>query len=232
MLGTRRYPRAYAAWHLQFKFQLNLPFVHSLLMLHVPPDDGLIQSHRQREKPWRPPHRSPVRPLQLGIPEPQLPTHIRFHLTHNTRDRIFLRYHQHHVDMVNLHTPLLCLHIGMILLNLWSLFLHNELDGPPQIAPSIFWDPHHMLVMLIGPIGTEANLHALVSSKTPHVARSPPPPAGSAFTHGLTPVVLRAGFDSSTCRKKQPRPLIYKLACTDFPNCRIRVQSTEMNGFS
>lgn len=59
----------------------------------------------------------PVRPLQFGIPEPQLPTQIRFHLAHNTRNRIFRRYHQHHLDMVNLHTLLLYLHIGMILLD-------------------------------------------------------------------------------------------------------------------
>jgi hypothetical protein len=96
---SSRYPRAYAAWHLKFKFELNLPFVHSFLMLHVPPDDGLIQPHSRREEPRRPQHRSPVHPLQFGIPEPQLPTQIRFHLAHNTRDRIFRRYHQHHVDM-------------------------------------------------------------------------------------------------------------------------------------
>jgi len=138
-----RYPRAYAAWHLKFKFELNLPFVHSFLMLPVPPDDGLIQSHSRREKPWRPQHRAPVRPLQLEIPEPQLPTQIRFHPTHNTGDPIFRRYHQHHEDRVNLHTQLLSLHIGMILVDLWSLLLHKELDGP---APSILGVPHYMLV--------------------------------------------------------------------------------------
>ena len=50
----RRYPRAHAAWHLKFKFELNLPFVHPFLMLHVPPDDGLIQPNGRRKKPRRP----------------------------------------------------------------------------------------------------------------------------------------------------------------------------------
>ncbi len=90
-----RYPRAYAAWHLKFKFEVNLPFVHSFLMLHVPPDDGLIHPHRRREEPRRPQHRPPVRPFQVGIPQPQLPTQIHLHLAHNTRDRIFRRYNQH-----------------------------------------------------------------------------------------------------------------------------------------
>jgi hypothetical protein len=38
-----------------------------------------------------------------------------------------------------------------------------------------------MVVMLIRSMGTEANFHALVSSQTAHVARSPPPPAGERF---------------------------------------------------
>lgn len=100
---------------------MNLTFVHSFLMLHVLPDDGLIQPPYSRsEEPRRPQHRPPVRPLQLGIPEPQLPSQIRFHLAHNTRDRILGGITS---TMVNLHTPLLYLHIKMILLNLRQLLL-------------------------------------------------------------------------------------------------------------
>jgi hypothetical protein len=44
-----------------------------------------------------------------------------------------------------------------------------------------------MVLMLIRAMGTKPNVHAVVSSQTARVARSSPPPAGSAFTHGLTP---------------------------------------------
>ncbi len=135
MPGTRRYPRAHAARHLKFKFELNLPFVHSLLMLHVPPDDSLIQPHGRREKSRRPQHCPPVRPLQFGIPPSQLLTQIGFHLPHNTRYGIFRRYHQHHVNMVNLDTPLLNLYIGMKLLNLRYLLLDKDVECPRKMRP-------------------------------------------------------------------------------------------------
>lgn len=172
---------------LKFKLELDLPFVHCFLMGYLPPDDGLIQPNSRREESGRPPHRSPVGPLQLGIPEPKLPTQIRFHLAHNTRNPIFRRNHQHDMYVINLHTPLLDLHIGVIGLDLRYRLLHKHLDRPPQNTSPVFGDSHHMVLVLIGPMSTEANFHALVSSKTPHVARSPPLPAGSAFTHGLTP---------------------------------------------
>ena len=74
-----------------------------------------------------------------------------------------------------------------------------EVNTPGQNAPSPpakcdddIWKSTPHEIELIGPMGTEANLHALMSAKTPHGARRSPHPAGSAFTHELTPVVLRA----------------------------------------
>ena len=75
------------------------------------------------------------------------------------------------------------------------MLLHKDLDRPPQNASAILGEPYHMILMLIRTMGTEANFHVLVSSQTSQSERSPPPSAGSAFTHGLTPVVLRASFD-------------------------------------
>ena len=80
-------------------------------------------------------------------------------------------------------------------INFKSIPLGNLLKNPlqptryslPQDHSPIFGDPHHMILMLIRPMGTEPNFHALVSAQTAQLARSPPPPAGSAFTHGLTP---------------------------------------------
>ncbi len=160
MPHNSRYPRAHATWHLKFKLQLHLPFIHSFLMVHVPPDHRLIQPNRRREEPRRPQHRPPVGLFQLGVPETKLPTQIRFHLAHNARHGLFRRNHQHHMNMVNLNTPLLDKHIRMIMLDLRKMFFHKEFDCPPQNASAIFGDPHHMVLMLICTMGAEANFHA------------------------------------------------------------------------
>ena len=68
------------------------------------------------------------------------------------------------MNMVNLNAPLLDNHIRMIVLDLRSMFLHKDLDRPSQNASAILGDPHHMILMLIRTMGTEANFHALVSS--------------------------------------------------------------------
>jgi hypothetical protein len=155
-----RYPRAYAAWHLKFKLKLNVPFVHSFLMVHIPPDHRLIQPNGRRKEPRRPQYSSPIPLLQLGVSETELPTQIRFHLAHNARHRIFRRNHQHHMNMVYLNTPLLNQHIGMILLDLRYLLLHKDLEASPQNASAVFGDPHHMVLMLVRPMSTETNFHA------------------------------------------------------------------------
>jgi len=149
-----------------------VPFVHSFLMVHVPSDNRLIQPNHRREQPR----------LQRGVPQTKMPTQIRFHLAHHARYRIFRRNHQPHMNMINLNAPVLDQHIRMIVLDLRSMFLYKDLDRPSQNASALFGDPHHMIVMRI-----RANFHALMSSRTAHLARSPPPAAGSPFTHGLTP---------------------------------------------
>ncbi len=102
-----------------------------------------------------------------------LSAHIRFHLVLKTRDRIFRRYAHHHMNMVNLHTPLLYVHIGMIVLDLRQMLWHKELDRPPQNPSAILGDPHPRILMLIRTMSPEANFHAQVSSRTAHLARSP-----------------------------------------------------------
>ena len=156
-------------------------------MVHVPSDNRLIQPNHRREQPRRPQHRAPVGLLQRGVPQTKMPTQIRFHLAHHARYRIFRRNHQPHMNMINLNAPVLDQHIRMIVLDLRSMFLYKDLDRPSQNASALFGDPHHMIVMRIRTMGTEANFHALMSSRTAHLARSPPPAAGSPFTHGLTP---------------------------------------------
>ena len=75
------------------------------------------------------------------------------------------------------------------------MLLHKDLDRPPQNTSAILGDPHHMILMLIGPMTTEANFHALVSSKTHHVARRPRYQRGALSPTGSRHVVLRASFD-------------------------------------
>jgi hypothetical protein len=53
-----------------------------------------------------------------------------------------------------------------------------------------------MVLMLIRSMGTEANFHAQVSSRTAHVARSPRLRRGALSPTGSRRVVLRANFDS------------------------------------
>ena len=64
------------------------------------------------------------------------------------------------MNMVNLNTPLLNKHIGMIMLDLREMFFHKDFDRPPQNASTIFGDPHHMVLMLIRAMGTEPSVHA------------------------------------------------------------------------
>ncbi len=164
-------------------------------MSYVPPDHRLIQAHGRREEPGGPQHGSPVSPFQLGIPKSKLPTHIRFHLAHNTWDSIFRRNHQHHMNVVNLHTPLFDLPIRMIALDFRYMLLHKELDHSPQNASPILRNPHHMVLMLLRTMSTESNLHAPVSSNPLHMARRPRFQRGALSPTGSRHVVLRASFD-------------------------------------
>ncbi len=74
--------------------------------------------------------------------------------------------------------------------------LGQNSQSPPAKCDDDIWKSTPHEIKLIGPMGTEANLHALMPAKTPHVSRHPPPPAGSTFTHELSPAVLRASLDS------------------------------------
>jgi hypothetical protein len=51
--GGEEIPTAYGTWLVKFKFELNKPFVHLLLMAHAPTDCGRIQPHSRRKEPRR-----------------------------------------------------------------------------------------------------------------------------------------------------------------------------------
>lgn len=147
-------------------------------MLYVPPDHRLIQFTSRREKAGRPPPRSPLCPLQPGIPEPKWPTYTPFHLAHKTRTHIVRRKHQSDRYVINLHMPLLDLHIGVIVLDLRYLLWHNHLDRPLQKPSTVLGESHLMVLVRTGPMSPETDVHARVSSQPPHGARSPPAASG------------------------------------------------------
>ncbi len=107
--------------------------------------------------------------------------------------------------MVRLNAVVLNLHVRMMVLDIEQPLFQVELQLPLKDAFAILGNPDDMVLVRVGPMGTESDIHALNIQREACTSLFQPS-AGNPFTHGLTPVVLRVIVDRAEDRKDPKDP--------------------------
>jgi len=121
-------------------------------------------------------------------------TRIGLDLANHIGDRVFGGNHHHHMNMVRLNAVVFNLHIRMMVLDIEQPLFQVELQLPLEDAFAILGNPDDMVLVMVGPMGTESDIHAL-NIQPGAGAGLFQPAAGNPFTRGLTPGVLRVIVD-------------------------------------
>src|SRR5712692_4812366 len=156
-------------WHLGLKpaVQWQLPRIDLFLKLHVPFNDVCVAADRRGEEPYRPEFVPPRYRPEPGKPCTHLAAGVGFEFSNDGRHGILWGDHHYQMDMINLYAELLDFHIRVKLLDVEQPFLQVQLEVALEDLFPILRNPHNVILMVVGAVGTQSDLHARRVSKPP-----------------------------------------------------------------
>ena len=107
----------------------------------------------------------PVHLFDLRKPLADFAARVRLDLPDDGGDRVFRRDHRHQVEVVRSNAELLDLDLGMIVVNLPQFLRQKIFEGPFEDPPPVLRDPDQVVLVMVGAMGTQANLHAPIISE-------------------------------------------------------------------